>query len=141
MDPFLKHQNRKRAWIETWIETCVCVSGSKKCLFFTKFGVFRFLVTPVLRFTFFPHCQKFISRSQTFLKTCFLKKHVHTRIIKHGLPITKHQHLFFYLTLLYMKFQSRWKSIITFITLFNYHKVYNLCMSSKLLLKIIGKSL
>ena len=30
--------------------TCVCLSGGKKCLFFGKFNVLCFLVTPVLRF-------------------------------------------------------------------------------------------
>ena len=35
--------------------TCVCVS--KKCLFFWKFGVPCFLVTPALRFALLPYCR------------------------------------------------------------------------------------
>ena len=34
--------------------THVCVSGSKKCLFFGNFGVLCFLETPVLRFALLP---------------------------------------------------------------------------------------
>ena len=33
-----------------FIGNCVCVSGTKKCSFFGKFGLLCFLVTPVLRF-------------------------------------------------------------------------------------------
>ena len=37
----------------------LCVSGGKKCLFFEKFGVLRFLVTPVLRFALLPYYQRY----------------------------------------------------------------------------------
>ena len=36
--------------------TCVCVSGGTKRLFFGKFEVLCFLVTPALRFAFYPYC-------------------------------------------------------------------------------------
>ena len=36
--------------IKVNVNTCVCVSGDKKCLFFGNFGVLCFLETPVLRF-------------------------------------------------------------------------------------------
>ena len=34
--------------------TYMCVSGGKKCSFLGKFGVLRFLLTPVLRFALLP---------------------------------------------------------------------------------------
>ena len=34
--------------------------GGKKCSFFGKFGVFCFLVTPVLRFALLPYCRRII---------------------------------------------------------------------------------
>ena len=36
------------------------VSGGEKCLFFGKFGVLCFLVTPVLRFALLPYYQRII---------------------------------------------------------------------------------
>ena len=41
-----------------FLKTCVCVSGSKKCSFFGKFGVICFLVTLVLRFTLLPYYRR-----------------------------------------------------------------------------------
>ena len=38
--------------------TSVCISGDKKWLLFGKFGVFCFLVTPVLRFALLPYCPR-----------------------------------------------------------------------------------
>ena len=32
------------------MHTCVCISRGKKCLFFGKFGMLCFLVTPALKF-------------------------------------------------------------------------------------------
>ena len=40
--------------------TYVCVSGGKKCSFFGKFGVLRFLDTPVLRFALLPYYRRVI---------------------------------------------------------------------------------
>ena len=40
------------------MHTHVCVSGGKKCSFFGKFGVFCFLVTPVLRFALLPYYRR-----------------------------------------------------------------------------------
>ena len=37
--------------------TWVYVTGGKKCLFFRKFGMLCFLVTPVLRFILLPYCR------------------------------------------------------------------------------------
>ena len=45
----------------TYTQTYVCVSGSKKCLFFGKFGEFCFLETPVLRFALLPYYRRFSS--------------------------------------------------------------------------------
>ena len=50
--------------------TYVCVSGGKKCLFFGKFDMLCFLLTPVLRFAFF-----------ALLPTIFLKKESVTRTL------------------------------------------------------------
>ena len=36
----------------------VCVSGSKKCSFFGKFGVLSFIETSVLRFALLPYYQR-----------------------------------------------------------------------------------
>ena len=36
----------------------VCVSGGKKCLFFRNFGVLCFLETPVLRFALLPYYRR-----------------------------------------------------------------------------------
>ena len=36
-------------------DTYVCVSGSRKCSFFGRFGVLCFLVTSVLKFAFLPY--------------------------------------------------------------------------------------
>ena len=41
--------------------TCVCVSGGKKCLFFGNFGVLCFLETPVLRFALLPYYRRFMT--------------------------------------------------------------------------------
>ena len=38
--------------------TSVSISGDKKWLFFGKFGVLCFLVTPVLRFALWPYCPR-----------------------------------------------------------------------------------
>ena len=38
--------------------TYVCVSGDKKCLFFGKFDVLRFLETPILRFALLPYYRR-----------------------------------------------------------------------------------
>ena len=38
----------------------MCVSKGKKCLFFRKFGVLSYLLTPVLRFTLLPYCRPII---------------------------------------------------------------------------------
>ena len=38
--------------------TYVCLSGDKKCSFFGKFGVPRFLETPVLRLAFLPYYRR-----------------------------------------------------------------------------------
>ena len=38
--------------------TYVCVSGGKKYLFFGKFGVLCFLITPVLRLALLPYYQQ-----------------------------------------------------------------------------------
>ena len=43
----------------------VCVSGSKKCSFFGKFGVLCFLETPVLRFALLPYYRQVV-------KVCWL---------------------------------------------------------------------
>ena len=40
--------------------TYVRVSGSKKCLFFGKFGVLCFPETPVLRFAILPYYRRFL---------------------------------------------------------------------------------
>ena len=40
----------------------VCVSRSKKCSFFGKFGLLCFLVTPVLRFALLPYCRRIAKR-------------------------------------------------------------------------------
>ena len=51
--------------------TYVCVSGGKKCSFFGKFGVLRFLETPVLRFALLAYyrrvvvVQKWLSNNHT----------------------------------------------------------------------------
>ena len=37
----------------------VCASGDKMCLFFKKFGVFCFIVAPVLRFALLLYYQRF----------------------------------------------------------------------------------
>ena len=43
---------KKEHLLPTDTDTDVCVSGTKKCSFFGKFGVLCFLKTPVLRFVF-----------------------------------------------------------------------------------------
>ena len=48
---------RRRMYTQTY----VCVSGSKKCLFFGKFGEFCFLETPVLRFALLPYYRRISS--------------------------------------------------------------------------------
>ena len=40
---------------DLFLQTCVCVSGCKKCSFFGKFGRLCFFVTSVLRFAFLPY--------------------------------------------------------------------------------------
>ena len=40
--------------------TYVCVSRSKKCLFFGNFGVLCFLETPVLRFALLPYYRRIV---------------------------------------------------------------------------------
>ena len=41
-------------------QTCVCISGGKKCLFFGKFDVIYFLVTFVLRFASLPYYRRIV---------------------------------------------------------------------------------
>ena len=43
----------------------VCVSGGQKYSFFGKFGVVRFLETPVLRFALLPYCRQTVSMLQS----------------------------------------------------------------------------
>ena len=40
------------------MDTCLCLSVGKKCLFFGKFGEVFFLVTFVLRFAFLPYYRR-----------------------------------------------------------------------------------
>ena len=44
--------------------TYMCVSGSKKCLFFGKFGMLCFLETPALRLTLLPYYQRSVVFSE-----------------------------------------------------------------------------
>ena len=41
------------------LDTCVCVSGGKKCLFFGNFGMLSFLETPVLRLALLPYYRRY----------------------------------------------------------------------------------
>ena len=45
--------------------TCVRISEGKKCSFFGKFGMLRFLVRPVLRFAFLPYCRRVINNNHS----------------------------------------------------------------------------
>lgn len=49
-----RNVNQKLQFLH-FLETWVCASGSKKCLFFRKFGGLCVLVTPVLRLTLLPY--------------------------------------------------------------------------------------
>ena len=51
-----KYAKFSKTLLPTDTYTCVCVSGSKKCSFFGKFGV---LVTPILRSVLLPYYQRF----------------------------------------------------------------------------------
>ena len=61
-------QNFSKTWgviiqaqfVGTYVGAYVCVLGSKKCLFFGKFGVPCFLVTSVLRFALLPYYWRII---------------------------------------------------------------------------------
>ena len=47
--------HEKQTFLTPDTHTHVCVSGSKKCSFFEKFGMLCFLVTSVLRFALLPY--------------------------------------------------------------------------------------
>ena len=47
--------HEKQTFLTPDTHTYVCVSGSKKCSFFEKFGMLCFLVTSVLRFALLPY--------------------------------------------------------------------------------------
>ena len=50
--------SEKHTFLPSDTHACACVSVGKKCLFFGKFGVLCFLVTPDLRFILLPYCQQ-----------------------------------------------------------------------------------
>ena len=54
--------------------------GDKKCLFFGKFGVFFFLVTPVLRFALLPYYRRF--------KSCKSLEDIHNATTRNFINIT-----------------------------------------------------
>ena len=49
-----------------WRALDVCLSGSKKCLFFGKFGVLCFLEIPFLRFALLPYFRRVVGIHRIF---------------------------------------------------------------------------
>ena len=64
-----KFSEKKKHFLHPDTHTYVCVSESKKCSFFRKFGAF-FLETPVLRFALLPYYRQinnFFSSTESYL--------------------------------------------------------------------------
>ena len=78
--------SEKRTFVTLWYATArkkcsLCVSGSKKCSFFGKFGVLRLLVTAVLRSSF---CLIRNDYSETTLLRSFYRESVSDKFCLHA---------------------------------------------------------
>ena len=93
------------------MHTYLCVSGGKKCLFFGKFGVLRFLETTVLRFALFSYYRR--------MEDTFLKRFTEFKLFKYNCSGNNKLLAFFdiklqnkkYLLCIYMKFCSHFFSL------------------------------